>query len=289
MGRRRDAFDARRDLDALDPGHDLVQGRGHELVHRLGLGAFDVMRRPAVAAQQVVELLARDAGQHRRVGDLIAVEMQDGQDGAVGRRVEEFVRVPARRQGACLGFAVADDAADEEVRVVEGRAEGVRQGVAQLSALVDRARGLRRDVARDAAGERELPEQPLQPVFVLGDGVIDLAVGPLEVGVGDEPGTAVAGTGDEDRVEVELFDDPVHVEIDEVEAGRRAPVAEEARLDVLELERFLEEGVRKEVDLADREVVRGLPPGIHSFEDVGRQRMDHCPAPNSRSSRIPSG
>ena len=60
------------------------------------------------------------------------------------------------RQRAGLGLAVADDAGDDQVRVVEGRAVGVRQRVAELAALVDRAGRLGRDVAGDAAGEREL-------------------------------------------------------------------------------------------------------------------------------------
>ena len=74
--------------------------------------------------------------------------------------------MPARGQRAGLGLAVADDAADEQVRVVERRAVGVRQRVAQLAALVDRAGRLGRDVARDPAGERELPEQPPHALLV---------------------------------------------------------------------------------------------------------------------------
>ena len=141
--------------------------------------------------------------------------------------------MPARRQRPGLGLAVADDAGDDEVRVVEGRAIGVRQRVAEFAALVDRARRLRRDMARNAAGERELVEEPLHPLLVLRHVGIDLAVGSLEIGVGDQPRAAVAGAGDVDHVEVELLDQPVEMGVDEVQAGRRAPVAEQARLDVL--------------------------------------------------------
>ena len=92
--------------------------------------------------------------------------------------------------------------ADEQVGVVERRAVGVDERVAELAALVDRARRLGRDVARDAAGEGELPEQPPQALLVGRHVGIDLGVGALEVGVGHEAGAAVAGAGDEDRVEV---------------------------------------------------------------------------------------
>ena len=51
-----------------------------------------------------------DAREDRRVGDLVAVEVQDRQHGAVACRVEELVRVPAGRQRPGLRLAVADDA-----------------------------------------------------------------------------------------------------------------------------------------------------------------------------------
>ena len=125
----------------------------------LGLVALDEPRLVAVAAHQRVELFVRDPAQDGRVGDLVAVEVQDRQHRSVPRRVQELVRVPARGERAGLGLAVADHAGDQQVGVVERGAVGVRERVAELAALVDRARRLRRDVARDAAGERELPEQ----------------------------------------------------------------------------------------------------------------------------------
>ena len=74
--------------------------------------------------------------------------------------------MPARRERPGLGLAVADDARDEQVGVVEGGAVGVRERVAELAALVDRAGRLGRDVARDPARERELAEELAQPVLV---------------------------------------------------------------------------------------------------------------------------
>ena len=75
--------------------------------------------------------------------------MQDRQHGAVAHRVEELVRVPAGGERAGFRFAIAHDAGDEQVGIVERRAEGVGQRVAQLAAFVDRAGRLRRDVARE--------------------------------------------------------------------------------------------------------------------------------------------
>ena len=119
----------------------------------VGLIAFDEMRRVAVAAQQVIEFLVADAGEHGGIGDLVAVEMQDRQDGAVAHRIQELVRVPARRQRSGLGLAVADDTGDDQIRIVECGAIGVREGVAKLAAFMNGAWGLRCDVARNAARE----------------------------------------------------------------------------------------------------------------------------------------
>jgi hypothetical protein len=69
--------------------------------------------------------------------------------------------------GSGLRLAVADDAGDDEIRVVEHRAERMAQRVAELAALVDRARALGRGVAGDAARKRELLEQLAQAGLVL--------------------------------------------------------------------------------------------------------------------------
>ena len=134
-----------------------------------------------------------DAGQDGGIGDLVAVEMQDRQNRAVGRRVEEFVGVPARRKRPGLRFAVADDAGHDQVGIVERRAEGMRERIAELAAFVDRAGRLRRHVAGNAARERELGEKTLHALFVLRDVRIDLAVGSFEIGVGDQAGPPCPG------------------------------------------------------------------------------------------------
>ena len=135
---------------------------------------FDEVRFPAAAEQQLTQFFSRYAREHGGVGDLVAVQVQDGQDGAVGHRVQELVRMPRRGQRSGLGFAVADDTRGDESGIVEDGAERVAQRVPELAALVDAAWRLRRGVAWNAAGKRELPKQPLQPGFVAGDGRIDL-------------------------------------------------------------------------------------------------------------------
>ena len=118
-------------------------------------------------------------------------------------------------------------------------------------------------MARDTAREGELGEQALHALFIGRNVRIDLAVGPLEVGVRDQTGTAMTGAGDVDHVEVVLLDHPIQVNVDEVQAWRRSPVAEKPRLDVILCEGLLEQRVVVEINLADREVVGGPPVRIY--------------------------
>ena len=131
--------------------------------------------------------------------------------------------MPARRQRPGLCLAVADDAEDDEITVVECRPERVDEGVAQLAAFVDRPRRLRRHVAADPTGEREAPEQVPQPRGIKGQRRIDLTGGALEVGVGDRRRPAVPGSDDPDRIEVPGLDDPTRVDVDEIEAAASCP------------------------------------------------------------------
>ena len=70
--------------------------------------------------------------------------------------------MPGGRQRAGLRFAVADHRGDDQIRIVERRAAGMREHVAQFAAFVNRAGSLRRAVAADAAGKRELLEELAQ-------------------------------------------------------------------------------------------------------------------------------
>ena len=144
---------ARVALDLANLVDAVLHRRGHGLVHAVVVGAFDEVRRPAVAAHQALQLLVRNARQQRRIVDLVAVQMEDRQHRAVAHRVEKLVDVPRGRQRSGLRFAVAHDRRDDQLRIVESRAAGVRQDVSQLAAFVDRARRLRRAMAANAAGE----------------------------------------------------------------------------------------------------------------------------------------
>jgi hypothetical protein len=106
----------------------------------------------------------------------------------------------------------------------------------------------------------------------------------------------VARSGDEDRVDVVGADDAVEVRVDEVQAGRGTPVAQQPRLDVLDAQRLAQERVVEQVDLADGQVVGGAPPRVQAPQVVRRERSrgrghlglghDHEPYGLALASRI---
>jgi hypothetical protein len=136
-------LDARFLLYGVDLIDHLVERSGHPLVHRGRLVALDKVRRPTTTAQKLRQLLGLDAGQQGRIGDLETIQVQNGQHRAVGLRVEEFVGMLGCCERPGLGLAVAHDAGNQELRVVERRAKSMAERIAQLTALVNRARAFR--------------------------------------------------------------------------------------------------------------------------------------------------
>ena len=72
---------------------------------------------------------------------------------------------------------------------------------------------------------------------------IHLGVRAFEIGIRHQPRAAVTRADDVDHVQVALADEAVPVDIEEVEAGRGAPVAQQARLHVVERERPFSSGL----------------------------------------------
>ena len=113
-------------------------------------------------------------------------------------------------------------------------------------------------------------------MLVLADVGINLAIRPLQVGVGHQRRPPVPGAGDVEHVQVVELDDPVQVDVEEILAGRGSPVTEQARLDMLQLQRLLEERVVHKVDLSDGQVVGGTPVGMHLAQLLGGKGSWRC-------------
>jgi hypothetical protein len=110
-------------------------------------------------------------------------------------------------------------------------------------------------MTRDASGKTELLEQALHPFPILRNVWINLAVSALQVRVSHERRTAVARTDDINYVEFLVPDDAIEVDVDEIEAGSGAPMADQARLDMLALQRFRQQRVVEKIDLTYRQIV----------------------------------
>ena len=95
------------DPNLVDPFEGGVERRRHFGVQDGRVATGDPDRVVAETAQHRVELRPWDAVEHRRIGDLEAVQMKDRQHGPVGDGVEELVRMPRRGERAGLGLAVA--------------------------------------------------------------------------------------------------------------------------------------------------------------------------------------
>ena len=219
-------------LDVVDLIDDDIQRIGHLGVHRHRGVALDEIGFPGAALEEALDFLMGHAAKDGGVGDLVAIQVQDGQHRTVAHGVQKFVGLPAGGQRASLGFAVAHGAGNDQIGVIEGCAEGMGDGVTQLAALVDGTRCFGGNVGGDAAGERELLEQFLHALFVTADVGVDFAVGAVQIGVGNKEVAAVTGAGDQNQVLVVLLDDAVQMHIDKVLAGHGTPVADDFALDV---------------------------------------------------------
>ncbi len=87
------------------------------------------------------------------VGDFVPVQVEDGKNGAVASRIQKLIGVPTGSERASLGFAIANDTANQQVRIVERGTIGVGNRVAEFAAFVDRAGRLWRNMAGDSAGK----------------------------------------------------------------------------------------------------------------------------------------
>ena len=235
---------------------------------RMRLRCFDrdEDRIVAVSGHQRRQFLLRDPCEHCRVGDLPTVQVQDRQHHAVAARIEKPVAVPCGGQRPGLRFAVADDADDGEVRVVEGRAERVRKRVPEFAALLNGPGCFRGGMAGHATRVRELLEEPAHAVGVSRHVGVELRIAAVQPGVRVHRWAAVAWSGDEQHGLIPLHDDTVQVCVDEVQPRYGAEVAQQTRLDVGGRERTFEHRVILQIDLPDAQIVRRAPPVVDPVE-----------------------
>src|SRR5271165_2167459 len=168
----------------------------------------------------------RNPGQQSRVINLVSIQMQDRENGAVPNGIEKLADVPGSCKWSRFRFPVADYRSHDQFRVVEGSAASMRKHISQLAAFVDRTGSFRGAMAADAAGKRELLEELAQTFFVFTLFRVNLGVGPFEISGAQDTRRTMARPGHENHVQVVFLDEPVQVNVDECEAGTRSPMSQ---------------------------------------------------------------
>jgi hypothetical protein len=250
-------------LNFLDLKDTVFHHRRHFLVHLGGVAALHDVGGVAVASEQGLQFFPRDAGQNGGVGNLIAVQVQNGQHCPIPSRVDELVGVPGGGQGTGFRFPIAHHAAGDQLGVVQNAAVGVADAVAQFPPFVDGPGRFRGDVAADVAGEGKLLEEALHPLRSLRSCRDRSRSRCLPDRRAKHAGCTMAGPGHEDHVQVVLFNQPIAVDVGEAEGRGSAPVAQQAMLDMLGLEGFFQQGIIPQVNHADGQVVTGPPVGVN--------------------------
>src|SRR5262249_34410088 len=150
--------------------------------------------------------------------------------------------------------------------IVKSGSKSMREGISQLSSLMDRAGGFGGDMTGNPSRKRELFEQPLHSLRILSDMRIDFAVGPFQIGVGDQSRSAMSRTGEIEGVQVIFDDDSIEMHIDKVQPRSGSPVAKQTGFDMLSLERFTQQRICQQVDLPHRKIVGSAPVGVHPLQ-----------------------
>src|SRR5262245_49081341 len=112
------------------------------------------------------------------------------------------------------------------------------QHVTEFTPLMYRSGCFRCAVAADAARKGELFEEVQQSVFILAFIRVDFRISAFQVYGADDTRGAMSGSRHKNHVKIMFLYDPVQVRIDERQGGARSPMAEQAVLDMLRLERF---------------------------------------------------
>ena len=109
--------------------------------------------------EEIFEFFVGDAGENSRIGNLPPIEMENGEHGTIGDGIEKLVRVPGGSERGGFGFAIADDAGNDEIGIVKGGAVRMQQRVAEFAAFIDRSGNIGSIMRGNAVGPGELAKE----------------------------------------------------------------------------------------------------------------------------------
>ncbi len=114
-------------MDLIETG---IERGCHQPVHRHGIAPLDEIGNIPVPTKQVIQFVMTDPSQDGGIGDLVPIQMKDGENHTVCSRVEKLVGMPARGERTGLRFAISHHTGCDQIWIVEHRAVGMRERVA---------------------------------------------------------------------------------------------------------------------------------------------------------------
>src|SRR5882757_2207026 len=75
------------------------------------------------------------------------------------------------------------------------------------------------------------------------------------------------------HIQVVIFDQTIHVHVNQIQTGSGAPMSEQSRFHMFKFKRLFEQRIVHQINLTDRQIIGGAPVSIHLVEFDGGQRL----------------
>jgi hypothetical protein len=245
-------------LDLSNIVHAVLKSSSHCLVHGLNVVAFNEIWLPAVTDEKALKFSVRDSSKNSRVVNLVTIEVENRQDSTINNWVEELVAVPGSSKRTSFGFAITNHGESNQVRVIKDSAESVRDGITQLTTLVEGSGSFGSGMRTDSAWEWEALEELLHTLIVKSLVGVDLGIDTLEVRLWKDSRSTMSWARDEESVKIVLYDQTVKVHICEDLARSRAKMTEQPKLEVLGFKWLSKKRILLEIDHTQGEVTAGF-------------------------------
>src|ERR1700730_10434752 len=128
---------------------------------------------------------------------------------------------------------------------------------------MDGAGRFRSTVAADTARERKLPEKLLQSNDVFALVGIDLGIASVQIYRSEYTRCAMAGTGYVNHVQIIFFDNAVQLRPHKGLPGTGSPVAQKAKLDMLNSERLPQQRILSQIQHSENQIATGAPVRVY--------------------------
>src|SRR5579883_298024 len=137
-----------------------IQGAIKRGIQVIALNELDVV---AITGKKGQQFVVAHGAINSGIGDFVAIDVYDGQNGAGFGGVEEFVAMPGSGGRACLCLAIPYDAGDNEVWIIHRCAERGGEGVAKFSPFMDGAGDAGIEMAGETAGPGKTTHELFKP------------------------------------------------------------------------------------------------------------------------------